>query len=106
MLLGSHKLIGDVEPNVDFATARCVVPERDQPAAVVVASQVQHDGAKIGRRPIDRLDAAGVPGESKERLLHKVFCRVAIVDEEPRQPHQASAPPFGTDGQRAPPPRR
>ena len=57
----------------------------------MVAGQVEHDRAQVGRRPGWILDAVGAAGEADERLLHEVLGGVAIVDEQPGEAHQRRA---------------
>src|SRR3954452_15759639 len=62
--------------------------ERYEAASVVVTSQVQNDRPQVCRGPSHLVDAAGVASEPKERLLHDVLRRIAVIDEQSRQPDQ------------------
>ena len=88
VLVGPGEHVVHVVSDVQFAPGGGVVTQRYQTAAVVIASQVQHDRAEVRRRPVDRRDPAGVASEAEERLLYEVLRRILVVDEESGQPHE------------------
>jgi hypothetical protein len=59
-----------------------MMAQRHEAAAVVIASEVQHDGSEICGGPIDRVDPAGMSRQTQERFLHDVLGGITIVDEE------------------------
>ena len=64
------------------------VTHRHQPAAVLVARQVEHDRAQVRRRPRRVTDPPGVAGQADEGLLDEVLGSVAVVDEQAGQAHE------------------
>ena len=67
------------------------MPEGDQPATVVVASQVDDDRPQVCRGPFLVADPMGAPGESDEGFLDEVLRGGAVVDEQPGQREQSGA---------------
>ena len=61
------------------------MPEGDQPATVVVASQVDDDRPQVCRGPLLVADPMGAPGESDEGLLDEVLRGGPVVDVETGQ---------------------
>ena len=67
---------------------RQVVAEGDETTTVVVSRQVEDDRAQVRRRLGGILDAVRAAGQPDEGFLHEIFCRVAVVDEQTRQPDE------------------
>src|SRR3954470_8329760 len=88
MLLRAHELIRRVGRDVNLAAAGRAMAERYEAAPVVVTSQVQNNRPQVCRGPFDLVDAARVPGEPQERLLHDVLSTIAVIDEQSGQSDQ------------------